>query len=181
MKTYIALLRGINVTGYNMIKMKDLTVHLASLKYSNIKTYIQSGNILFESDNKESKIFEKEIHHLIENKFGFNVPVIVKTTEEMKKVHKNNPFVNGSNSDINKLYVTFLSEAPLKENIVKMVETKIDADEFILTDDNNVVYLNCGNGYGKTKLSNTFFESKLKVTATTRSWKTVEKLVEMSR
>jgi len=177
MITYIALLRGINVSGKNLIKMKELTVHLASLKYNNIKTYIQSGNIIFASDEKENIVLEKEIKQLIDDKFGLKVPVLVKTAAEMKTVFENNPFINNRNLDIDKMHVTFLSEAPVKENILKLVESKIETDEFILT--NDIIYLYCFGGYGNTKLSNTFFESKLKVSATTRNWKTVGKLVEM--
>ncbi len=177
MRTYIALLRGINVSGKNMIKMNELVVHLSSLHYKNTRTYIQSGNIIFECDAKEEKVFENEIHQLIAVKFGLMVPVLVKTDSAIKKIFENNPFINNNNLDINKMHVTFLSETPIKENIVKLIESKIESDEFILT--NDAVYLYCGNGYGNTKLNNNFFESKLKVSATTRNWKTVGKLVEM--
>jgi uncharacterized protein (DUF1697 family) len=178
MKTYIALLRGINVSGKNIIKMNELIVHLSNLDYKNIRTYIQSGNIIFESDDKEIANFENEIHQLITSKFGLKVPVLVKSAEALKKVFENNPFVHNEKLDINKMHVTFLSETPDKENIVELVESKIEADEFILN--NDVVYLYCGNGYGNTKLNNTFFEKKLKVSATTRNWKTVCKLRKMS-
>jgi len=178
MKTYVALLRGINVSGKNLIKMTELVVHLSSLNYKEIKTYIQSGNIIFKSDAKEIITIKSEIHQLIFDKFGLKVPVLVKTAEEISTVFQNNPFINSNNLDTNKMHVTFLSETPVKENIVKLVESKIESDEFILTED--IIFLYCGNGYGNTKLSNTFFESKLKVSATSRNWKTVGKLVEMA-
>lgn len=178
MKTYIALLRGINVSGVNLIKMNDLVKHLAGLQYNNIRYYIQSGNILFDSFDNETKTFENQIHQLIVDKFELNVPVLVKTAETIKKAFENNPFIHNVRLDSDKMHVTFLNASPLKENIIKLAESKIETDEFILSGD--IVYLYCRNGYGKTKLTNTFFEKKLKVSATTRNWKTIAKLVEMA-
>lgn len=170
-------MRGINVSGKNLLKMNELVIQLASIKYINICSYIQSGNIIFENEEKQCKIFENEIHQLIIDKFGLKVPVLVKTAEELKHVFENNPFNNNNNLDITKMHVTFLNEIPLKDNIVRLLESKSEGDEFILTKD--IVYLYCGNGYGNTKLTNTFFEKKLNVSATTRNWKTIASLVEM--
>jgi len=177
MPTYIALLRGINVSGKNMIKMNELLIHLSSLNFKNIRTYIQSGNIIFESDLMDENLLEKSIHEKILSMFGFDVPVLVKNADAWKKVHNSNPFILERNEDIDKLHVTFLSDIPNQEFISKLVDYKDVVDEFIL--DSNIVYICCHNGYGKTKLNNTFFESKLKVSATTRNWKTVIKLMEM--
>jgi len=178
MKRFIALLRGINVSGKNIIKMNELVAQFSNHNYKNIKTYIQSGNIIFECADKDAKTLENEIYRLIIDKFGLKVPVLVKTAEELKKIFESNPFIKNDTLDINELHITFLNETPERENIIKLVESKIEADEFILTLD--VVYLHCKNGYGNTKLNNSFFESKLKVSATTRNWKTIGKLLEMS-
>jgi uncharacterized protein (DUF1697 family) len=178
LKTFIALLRGINVSGKNMIKMNDLVVHLENLGFKKIRTYIQSGNIIFETEAQDKTLIQKSIHEKIKDVYGFDVPTLVRSAVELKLVFKNNPFINEHHIDIDKLHVTFLNDIPAKENVAKLSEFRGLEDQFILKDD--VVYICCENGYGRTKLNNTFFENKLKVSATTRNWKTVGKLVDMA-
>ncbi len=177
MPKYIALLRGINVSGKNIIKMNDLVVHLSGLDFKNIRTYIQSGNLIFQSDLMDENLLEMAIHEKILAIYGFNVPVLVKDAQAWGKVHENNPFIINRNEDINKLHVTFLSNKPNKELIDKLLDYKDITDELIIEGD--IIYLCCHQGYGTTKLNNTFFENKLKVQATTRNWKTVIKLTEL--
>jgi uncharacterized protein (DUF1697 family) len=177
MVTYIAILRGINVGGSKMIKMDNLKLSLGELNFKNIETYIQSGNLLFKYTKKNQQDLADLITHKIREAFGLQVPVIVKSTEELNMVMGNNPFITSHNVDIDKLHVTFFSEEPEKALQDKLREIESHPDEFILS--GNVAYLFCPNGYGRTKLTNTFFEHKLHISATTRNWKTVIKLTEM--
>ncbi len=179
MNTYIAILRGINVSGHKMIKMETLRAMFERLNFKNTKTYIQSGNVVFQSKEININKLEQKIVKEIQKEFGFEVPVIVKELDEIKIVLENNPFVNKRKEDITKLHVTFLSAEPAKDSIEKIKDMNYMPDEFILT--GKAIYLFCPNGYGNTKLNNNFFENKLKVAATTRNWKTVNELVSIGK
>lgn len=178
MQTYIAILRGINVSGHKMIKMEALRNILEDLKFKNIKTYIQSGNIVFQDKKTDTDVLAKKIAKTISENFNFEVPVMVKEEKEFIDVLNNNPFLTKRKEDISKLHVTFLSDVPEKVNVDKIKEGSYQSDEFIIKE--KAVYLFCPDGYGNTKLNNTFFENKLKVTATTRNWKTITELVNMA-
>jgi len=174
--TYIAILRGINVSGQKMIKMAELKDLFTGLKCTNVRTYIQSGNVIFESAI-DAETLEKKIEKQIEKVFGFEVPVLVRSVEEMKKVLEKNPFLKDKKVDPEKLHVTFLSEVPSKENIEATNKLSFEPDQFILA--KKEVYVHCPDKYGTTKINNTFFEKKLKVTATTRNLKTVKELIRI--
>lgn len=174
----ISLLRGINVSGHNVIKMAELKALFENLGFQQVQTYIQSGNILFDFEQTEVSYLETLIAEAIKAKFGFDVPVLVLTADELNAIYKSNPLLN-ENADISTLHVTLLSEKPAVD-LVKAIE--IDAylpDRFMIVD--KCVYLSCPNGYGRTKLNNTFFESKLRVKATTRNWKTIGKVIELTK
>src|ERR1051325_9725329 len=106
MEKYISMLRGINVSGSKMIRMDDLRKMYENLKFKNVKTYIQSGNVVFEEKAMSTEVLEKKIAKEIQEVFGFDVPVIVKEKSKMEKVLSNNPFVNDRKEDITKLHVT---------------------------------------------------------------------------
>ncbi len=178
MQTYISILRGINVSGHKLIKMDALRNLYAELNFSNVQTYIQSGNVIFKYKKTKTTVLETTIAKKITQQFGFEVPVMVKDVDEISKILANNPFLTNRKLDETKLHLTFLSEAPQKNLVEKLKETPYANDEFIVIE--NAVYLFCPNGYGNTKLTNTFFETKLKLTATTRNWKTVNQLYTMS-
>ena len=178
MQTYISMLRGINVSGHKMVKMEALRKMYEDLKFKNVKSYIQSGNLVFQDKKIKCQDLEKKITKKILEEFGFEVPVMVKETDELIYVLKNNPFVNKRKEDTSKLHVTFLSGNPEKASLDKIKEGQYASDEYYIS--GNTVYLFCPNGYGNTKLSNTFFENKLKLTATTRNWKTICELVKLS-
>lgn len=178
MKTYISLLRGINVSGQKLIKMDALRLMFTDLGFNSIQTYIQSGNVIFQNEETESKKIEKRIADKINERFGFIVPVMVKELADLSAVLKNNPFVINRNEDVTKLHVTLISHLPKQEEIDKIKSDQYLPDEFILTD--KTIYLFCPNGYGKTKLTNTFFENKFKVVATTRNWKTLNELFNIA-
>lgn len=178
MPTYITILRGINVSGHNIIPMKELKALMERLGFENIATYIQSGNIVFNSPEKNEDKLITKIHNAIKTKFGFDVPVIARTAKEFKAALNNNPFFKEKDIDTEKLHITFLASEPTKENTDKANTYNYEPDRFIIS--GREVYVYCPNGYGNTKINNTFFENKLKVTATTRNLKTVKELVKMA-
>src|SRR5208337_4185366 len=173
--TFIAILRGINVSGHFMIRMHDLKTKLEVLGFQNITTYIQSGNIIFNYEITDQNELSGLIGNNILQNFGFNVPVIVRNVTEIKAVIENNPFVNDRKENIDRLHVTFFSRSPDPEMSRKISVLNFNPDEFIVNQDHAYVF--CPNGYGNTKINNQFFENKLNVTATTRNWKTVNQLV----
>ena len=176
--TYIAILRGINVSGKNMVKMPALVKAFESIGFENVRSYVQSGNVVFESEPIEPEKLQRLIAEQIEKDLELSVPVLVLEEIYLKQVSENNPFIKRDDIDLTNLHVTFLSREPDQENVSKIDPDKYDPDEFIF--DKKIIYLNCPSGYGKTKLHNNFFESKLKVDATTRNWKTVNALVELA-
>jgi uncharacterized protein (DUF1697 family) len=147
------------------------------LGFQSVQSYIQSGNVLFQSKNTPNSELERTITSKISDVFGFDVPVLVLSLEEMKTVTANNPFVNDRHEDINFLYVTFLADAPDQALIDKIRNEVKSDDEFEVI--GKAIYLFCPKNYGKSKLNNNFFESKLKTRATTRNWKTVLELVRI--
>jgi len=178
MHTYISVLRGINVSGHKLIKMDSLKKSCAGLGFTDIHTYIQSGNIVF----RFKKINLAKIESLIKNKisvdYGFDVPVIVKDAGNLNNIIKNNPFLSNKSVDLSMLHITFLSAVPEKSDVDKLKDVDYSPDKFIIVDD--IVYLYFPNGYGNTKLNNNFFENKLKVKATNRNWKTVNELCKIA-
>jgi uncharacterized protein (DUF1697 family) len=174
---YIALLRGVNVGG-KTLKMADLLEVLKSKGFQNVRTYIQSGNIIFDENNIESGKLSVNIENIISKAFGISVNVIIRTEKELEKIVNNNPLIKTTNNDIDKLHVTFLRESPLPGTIQALETLKDKNEQYILI--GKEVYLYCPNGYGKTKLNNANLEKKLKTIATTRNWKTTLKLLDLS-
>jgi uncharacterized protein (DUF1697 family) len=179
MATYISILRGINVSGQKLIRMEDLKSLYEGLGFRNVRTYIQSGNVIFNSDlNSPIPEISRKIAKAIEEKYFFLVPVIIRTAHEMNRIHSSNPFLKEAGIDNEKLHVTFLEEAPALADISALQNFNYPPDRFIIN--GKEIYLYCPGGYGNTKLSNTFFEKKLHVQATTRNWKTVGTLVSLA-
>jgi uncharacterized protein (DUF1697 family) len=193
MKTYISLLRGINVGGENRIGMPELKRLCESIGLRDVVTYIQSGNVVFSCDEKDPAKIAILIETGIKQSFESDVRVILREKDSLERILTNNPYINHRKTDHETLYVTFLSEAPTitainKANAARDVDgsdyenysnSSPEDDEFIIY--GTEVYLYCLNGYGKTKFSNTFFEKKLSVSATTRNWKTVNALYELAK
>jgi uncharacterized protein (DUF1697 family) len=175
---YITILRGINVGGTRKILMKDLKSLFERLGFSKVETYIQSGNVIFESDQKLSDAdLEKNIQQSISETFGFDVPVIVRTDEEITESIANNPFWKEKDLNIDRLHLTFLKDLPVPEKLEKISSLAFPPDKFEIIGKD--VFVFCSAGYSDSKMTNQFFESKLGVQATTRNWKTVMKLHEM--
>lgn len=177
MKSYIAILRGINVSGKNLIKMEALKDVLAGLKLTDIKTYIQSGNIGFKANKQSEERISETISKAIKKQWQYDVPVIVFEKSYLESVIKNNPFIKRKGLDPAFLHVTFLNSYPDPELVKSLDVNAFKPDECIYGD--KAFYLYIPGGYGHTKFNNTFFEKKLKVNATTRNWKTVTVLTEL--
>jgi len=177
MNKYICLLRGINVSGKNIIKMDALKSALECLGFAQVKTYIQSGNIVFLSIAVQTHAIEALINEKIKEVFQLEIPVLVIHEKDFKAIILANKFLKESNIDVTKLHITYLSQEPLNADIAAINTTNFGNDQFEIS--SNAIFLYCPNGYGNTKLTNTFFEKKLKVSCTTRNWNTVLKLAEM--
>ena len=178
MQTYLSLLRGINVSGQKKIKMADLKAMFENMGFNEVITYIQSGNVIFKTKDGDEEQFSKAIKKEIQNTFGFDVPVLVLSYTTLLAMADSNPFKN-RDTDHKLLHLTFLAAQPEAEKINSVNALDFPEEEFIVT--NKVVYLYLPNGYGRTKLNNNFFESKLKVPATTRNLKSVNSLLELAK
>ena len=174
--TYIALLRGINVSGQKIIRIEELKKMLEYLGFENVKSYIQSGNFVFNSKISNQEKIIKLIGNKIKEMFLFDVSVILRTHNDLLKILKNNPFV--TNKPPERLYVAFLSDAVDKSCGKLLIPYKSKDEEFHIAE--NEIYLYYADGAGRTKLSNNIIETKLGVKATTRNWNTVNKLYELS-
>lgn len=179
MTTYISILRGINVSGQKKILMADLKALYENLGFSEVVTYIQSGNVVFKSvEKEEDKILAEKIKQSIQQKYNFEVPVIIRSIEEVTHVIESNPFLAQPGIDPEKLHVTFLEDTPLGSSLDNIQTYNYPPDVLVIS--GREVFLHCPVNYGETKFSNKFLESKLKVSATTRNWKTINKLHEIA-
>jgi len=182
MQKYISILRGINVGGKRKILMKDLKEVYQDLGFLNVETYIQSGNVIFESSNLDATKISKQLEKSIFEKYSFEVPVLIRTKEELQKIQTSNPFIKSEEDKehlINTLHLTFLEIVPTIQNTEKTKEIEsIILDKFEIIENN--IFIFCEGNYHTSKLTNNFFEKKLKTKATTRNWKTIEKLVELT-
>jgi len=234
METFISLLRGINVSGQNKIRMPGLKGLYESLNLANVVPYIQSGNVIFDCAEQDPIPLARSIEAEITRSFGTSVRVFLRDKNSFQQIIDSNPFTNQRNEDPEKLHVTFLSDSPSEqglrnlpasggdcfatpalaggareERLTMTLDSKAcndttlrgdciaaadggesnfridskrswagNADEFLVYD--KEIYLFCPNGYSRTKISNSFFERKLSVSATTRNWKTVNALYEIA-
>lgn len=180
MPVYLALLRGINVSGQKLIKMADLRMNMEAGGYKNVQTYIQSGNIVFESPDTSAQSVAKNIEGLIKAQYGFDVTVFVYSKEEIERAVDNNPFITGRAPEpagAKKLYVTFLNAVPSAEDIDKLKQAPIGDDSIAVS--GNILYFKLAESAATSKLSNNLIENKLRLRATTRNWNTTLKLLEM--
>jgi uncharacterized protein (DUF1697 family) len=174
--TYVALLRGINLGARNKVSMADLRELFADLDAEDVKTYVQSGNVVFSTGVARAEL-EKAVVGEIKHRLGLELAVVFLTKAELARVVAANPFTKAQ-SDPLKLHVTFLAEKPAAKNVAAVKKLEFEPDEFKVT--TKAVYLHCPQGYGRSKLSNAFFEKQLGVPATTRNWRTVTTLAELS-
>ncbi len=178
MTVYISLLRGINVGPQKTVKMEELVALYESLDLENVRTYLRSGNVLFDSPAPEPEILAATLGEHIALTLGLPVKVLIRTAADLRQIIANNPFLQGDAKDPKTLHVTFLSRLPSAGSVGEVNLIKDDVDSFAIR--GREVYLSCPNGYGRTRFSTTFFEKKLGLVATTRNWKTVMALAAMA-
>lgn len=157
--------------------MSELVSCLENENLNNVTTYIQSGNIIFQTPNKNISDLEYTISRIINQHFNIDVPNFVISLDNLKSVIDNNPFLDNTSLDPQFFYVSFLSQSVSNADTTQFENKKNENEQFYFRD--NVFYLYCPDGYGKTKLTNNFIESKLKITSTTRNWKTVNELLKI--
>jgi uncharacterized protein (DUF1697 family) len=176
MTTYIALLRGINVGGKHIIKMEALKALLIDIGLQDVVTYIQSGNIICNASKTNSVALATKISDAITAQYKFNVPVLVLDVNELNQIVSNNPLHTPQNVAF--LHVTLLNDTPMENNIATIPANNFLPNQFAIV--NKAIYLLCPEGYSKCKLTNNYIEKKLFTTTTTRNWKTLLTLLEMS-
>ncbi len=176
MKTYIVLFKGINVGGNNKLPMKGLVFELYRLDLRNIKTYIQSGNVVFQSLEGNSGLLSLKLSKAILHSHGFEAKVWLLITNSLKKAIKSNPYPKAE-SEPNTLHLNFLATTPNHPDLKSLAYLKSDNEQFELIED--VLYLHAADGVGKSKLFANL-EKKLGVPMTSRNWRTVWKLLELA-
>jgi uncharacterized protein (DUF1697 family) len=179
MNTYIALLRGINVSGQKKILMADLKVHLEELGWIGIQTYIQSGNIIFNSADTDPEKHAQKIKQKLQDKYGFEVPTLILEPPALKHIIQHNPFTRDPGTAVDRLAVTFLFETPQAELVKKIMEPEQTNEYFTFYE--KFIFLYYPDGFGRAMMNNNAFEKALQVEATSRNWKTVNKLYEMTQ
>ena len=175
-KTYVALLRGINVGGRTKIAMADLRELFAKLGAEDVTTYVQSGNVVFRSREGATKL-TPTIERGIAGELGLTVTVVVRTKAQLAKVVAGNPFA-GRGAAPTQVFVAFLAETPARARVRELDPARSEPDEFRVA--GREIYLHYPNGYGKSKLTNAWLEKQLGVASTMRNWRTVTKLAELA-
>jgi uncharacterized protein (DUF1697 family) len=174
--TWVALLRGVNLGSRNKVLMADLRELFSDLGAVDVATYVQSGNVVFRSSGERDDL-PRAIEDEIRSRLGLDVTVVLRSKAELARLVAGNPFADQA-TDATKLHVTFLAEPPERDRLGALEKMRFEPDEFRVTPE--AVYLHCPNGYGRSKLSNAFFEKQLGVAATTRNWRTVTALAELA-
>ena len=173
--TYIALLRGINVGGHHKLPMKDLVTLLERLGYEDVKTYIQSGNVVFRSRRNIGSKEAAKISDAIEAGFGFRPRLLILSKAELRAAVERNPFPTDEGKFLHFFFLEAEPEAPDFEAL-EAVMTK--TEQFRLH--GQVFYLYTPDGFGVSKLAERA-ERYLGVPATARNFNTVSKLMEMAQ
>jgi uncharacterized protein (DUF1697 family) len=173
---HVALLRGINVGGKNMLPMKELASLFAEAGCADVTTYIQSGNVLFSANGKVVAGLAATISHQIDERFGVRVPVVLRSATELMAAIKNNPFLQAG-AEEDSLHVYFLAGVPDAKDVTGLDAARSAPDTFAVV--GREIYLQLPNGMARTKLTNAYFDSKLRTVSTARNWRTILKLAEL--
>ena len=174
---HVALLRGINVGGKNMIPMKGLAELFVAAGCAEVRTYIQSGNVVFRANDAAAAWIGAAITAAIGKRFGLAVPGVVRSAPELREAVRHNPFV-GKGIDEARLFVSFLANRPDRGKVASLDPKRSPPDEFVVR--GGEIYLKLLNGAGKTKLTNAYFDSKLSTISTARNWRTTLTLLAMA-
>jgi uncharacterized protein (DUF1697 family) len=174
--SYVALLRGVNVGGKNKLPMKELAEMFVAAGCRDVRTYIQSGNVVFRAGTGVVTKISRVIASGISDRFGFKSPVVLRSAEEIQTVVAGNPFLAKSTND-DGLHVMFLADHPAADAVAALDPSRSPGDSFIVR--GRDIYLHLPNGAGVSKLTNAYFDSKLSTVSTGRNWRTVTTLLEM--
>jgi uncharacterized protein (DUF1697 family) len=176
--SYLALLRGINVGGKNKIRMTELSAMFVEAGGKNVRTFIQSGNVMFDSNDRISAKVPLRVAEQITKSFGYNTPVVLRSRVELEDAISNNPFLKAGAPE-DSLFLVFLADLPATTKIEALDPNRSPGDEYIVR--GREIYLRLPNGVADSKLTNAYFDSKLATTSTGRNWRTVTKLLELMK
>jgi uncharacterized protein (DUF1697 family) len=179
MAKYISFLRGINVGGHKIIKMENLKNFFEAYGLKDVKTYIQSGNVIFQSPEKDIDKLNSGIEKHLFQTLGFAVEVFTRSEEQLKKVHSANPFVDITPDKTTKIYVSFLRSVPPAEKMNDFESLSYDAEKFVVLGTEAYILLYKDRIKTKAVFANNILEKKLGVAATTRDWNTINKILEL--
>ena len=174
---HVALLRGINVGGKNKLPMKDLAAIFSAAGCRDVQTYIQSGNVVCRASQTLAERIPALVAAAVWDRFGFRVPVVMRTADELRQVARENPFLRAG-VDTGTLHVMFLADLPDAAKVAALDPDRSPPDVFAVC--GREIYLHCPGGLARTKLTNKHFDTKLATTSTVRNWKTVLTLLELA-
>ncbi|HEX4228112.1 MAG TPA: DUF1697 domain-containing protein [Bryobacteraceae bacterium] len=175
---YLALFRGVNVGGSNKLPMKELAVIFTASGCRDVQTYIQSGNVVFNAPAKIAAQASVTIARKVRDRFGFEVPIVMRTAEEVGAVLSANPFLAQGAAE-NTLHVSFLADLPAPSNVQQLDPNRSVGDMFVVV--GREIYMQLPNGMARTKLTSQYFDSRLKTVGTVRNWRTVQQLCILMR
>ena len=178
MPVLISMLRGVNLVRHNRIKMDDVRTLYVSLNLKDPHTYVQSGNVIFRTKEKNGTQLARKIQGAIEREFGFSTPVILRTPEEFKRTIAANPFAGRQGIDPAKLLVSFLANEPSAEARAKLLALKPNPEELHLV--GRELYIYFPNGAGRSKLQWSALDKKVGTPGTARNWNSVTKMLELA-
>jgi uncharacterized protein (DUF1697 family) len=176
MKTYIVLLRGVMPSGKNRVPMAQLREILTEAGFGNVRTYIQSGNALVDSELSAKEV-EAQVHDLIKKYIGADLAVVARTKSQLQKVLDENPFKSGH--DISRVFFVLFAEPPSSQKVKELLANDYSPEKLLIT--KNAAYMFIPGTYGRNTLSGGFLEKKLGIPATMRNFNTTSKLIEMSK
>jgi uncharacterized protein (DUF1697 family) len=179
MTTYIAFLRGINVGGKNKVPMLELRQALENANFKNVRTYIQSGNVVLDSTLVSTDAISVTIGKTILDTFGFDIPVLVKTRKQVEVIISDTPYGDEELISNNKTYFVLLFESPPQQLQAIFKAMNFPNEAFQITE--SCIHLMCFNGYGKAKLSSKLIETKLNVIATARNYRTMQNILALAK
>jgi uncharacterized protein (DUF1697 family) len=175
---HVALLRGINVGGKNKVPMKQLVALFEEAGCTDVSTYIQSGNVIFNANAALVRRLPELITASLLENLGVDAPVLIRSGSELRKVLQNNPFLRHKSAATEHLHVGFLTKAPTRSQAGALDPDRSPGDTFEVK--GSEIYLCCPNGVARTKLTVTWFDKILGTTTTVRNWRTVQKLAELA-
>jgi uncharacterized protein (DUF1697 family) len=174
---YVAFLRGINVGGKNMIKMETLREMFAALRFNNVKSYINSGNIVFETAKTDDLKLAERVGKAIEKEFSMTIGVMVRAMSEIEDILKNNPFEGQFEND-KEVHVLFLNEELSKEKREMLLSNNNENEKFAVHG-REIYYLARGVSFPDSLMGKDYIGKKLKVSATGRNWRTINKIMDL--